>query len=321
VPACVGGSDVRPLELAAIILNWNAAPTTVHCIRAVASWKQVHTTIWVVDNDSTDGSAEIIPRECPNIHLIHNPTNLGFAGGNNQGIVQALHAGDVPILLLNNDASIGEEDVIRLMSTLQADERLGIIGPLLFDGDGQSGLLSAGGRDIARHVISHNRQVTAGEPVCLVDYVPGTVMVVRPAVFRTVGLFDEDYFFGGEVADLCERAREHGYLSAVDTRARAFHFLSHSSGLRETLHIYYVFRNRFLFISKFYGNTRILLYAFWALYGLGMSLKARLCGKPAKARAIRLGLLDGLQGRFGGQNERVLSALSGAVGRAGLRQR
>jgi len=307
--------------LAIVILNWNNASDTIATVQLIQAWRTLTPAIWVVDNGSADGSVEIISRECPNIHLICNLTNLGFAGGNNRGIVQALRAGDAPILLLNNDASIGEEDVIRLMSTLQADERLGLIGPLLFDGDGQGGLLSAGGRDIARHVTSHNRKVTAGKPVCQVDYVPGTVIVVRPEVFRTVGLFDEDYFFGGEVADLCERAREHGYLSAVDTRARAFHFLSHSSGLRETLHIYYAFRNRFLFIRKFHSNGKIPLYTFWALYGLGMSLKARLCGKPAKARAIRLGLLDGLQGRFGGQNERVLSAVSGAVGRAGLHRR
>jgi len=296
------------MELAVIILNWNAAAETIRCVHAIASWERLHPTIWVVDNGSADGGTDIISRECPDVRLIRNPANLGFAGGNNRGIVEALSTGNAPILLLNNDAFIEEEDVIRLVDTLQVGTRLGLVGPLLFDADGEDTLLSAGGKDIARHINSHVRQVTAGAPVREVDYVPGTVVVVRAEVFRTVGLFDEDYFFGGEIADLCERARQQGYVSAIDTRARAFHSLNRSSDLRETLHIYYVFRNRFLFIRKFRHTWRIALFGYWILYGLTVSLRAQLRGKPAKARAIRLGLLDGLRGRFGGQNERVLSA-------------
>lgn len=295
------------MELAVIILNWNAVAATIRCVRAIASWECLYPAIWVVDNDSADGSADAIARKCPDVRLIRNLANLGFAGGNNQGIVQALSMGDAPILLLNNDAFIAEKDVIRLMDTLQADERLGCVGPLLFDADGTGELLSAGGRDIARYTNTHIRKVAVGGSVCKVDYVPGTVVLVRAEVFCTVGLFDKDYFFSGEVADLCERARQYGYVSAIDTRARAFHALRCSSSLRERLYIYYNFRNRFLFIRKFRHTRRVLLYGFWTLYGLGVSLKAQLCGKPAKARAIRLGLVDGLQGRFGGQNERVLS--------------
>lgn len=296
------------MELAVIVLNWNAAADTIRCVRAVASWEVLHPTIWVVDNHSTDSSAESISRECPDVHLVRNSANLGFSGGNNQGIVQALSAGDAPILLLNNDAFVEEQDVIRLIDTLQANERLGLIGPLIFDAGRRDELLSAGGRDIGRYVNTHIRKVTADGPIRQVDYVPGTLVIVRAEVFRTVGLFDEEYFFSGEVADLCERARQQGYISAIDMRARAFHALSRSSDLRETLHVYYTFRNRFLFIRKFRRAQRIPLYSFWTLYGLGVSLKAQLQGKSVKARAVRLGLLDGLRGRFGGQNERVLSA-------------
>lgn len=307
------------MELAVIILNWNAVAETVHCIRTLRFWERVHPTIWIVDNGSADGGDEVISRECPGVHLIHNPTNLGFAGGNNRGIVQALSAGDAPILLLNNDAFIKEQDVIRLMDTLQSDARLGLVGPLLFDAADTSRLLSAGGRDISRYANSHICEVTGGEPVREVDYVPGTVVMVRAEVFRTVGLFDEDYFFGGELADLCERARQHGYVSAIDTWARAFHALDRSSDLRERLHIYYVFRNRYLFTRKFRHTRRVPLYSFWTLYGLAVSLAAQLRGKQAKARAIRLGVLDGLRGRFGGQNERVLR--DGAARRTSLLQR
>ena len=98
------------LELAIIILNWNAAADTVRCVRQAAAWQRLQPVIWVVDNGSDDDSAAVIARQCPEARLLCNAANQGFAGGNNRGIVEALSAGDTPILLLNNDALIEEED-------------------------------------------------------------------------------------------------------------------------------------------------------------------------------------------------------------------
>jgi len=298
------------MGFAVIILNWNAAADTIRCVCAVASWTRLKPTIWVVDNGSTDGSPELIARECPDVHLIRSLTNLGFAGGNNRGITAALSAGDAPILLLNNDAIIDESDMIRLLDTLQADPQIGFIGPLLFDARKRDRLLSAGGRDPARHHQSHILELATSEPLQVVECVPGTVVVVRSEVFRKVGLLDEAYFFASEVADLCMQASRQGWLSAINTRARAFHNLGRSSELRDTLHTYYIIRNRFLLIRKFHRQRKLLFYGFWTVYSLVLSLKVWLNGRPATARAISLGLLDGLNGRFGGQNERVLSTSS-----------
>jgi len=296
------------MELAVIILNWNAAADTVHCVRYVAAWKHLQPVIWIVDNASTDNSIEVIRRECPQVHLIRNATNLGFAGANNRGIVEALAAGDMPILLLNNDALVEEESVIRLLNTLQSDNRIGIIGPLIFDADKRDKLLVAGGKNPVLNHHSHILKLEPGELVRTVDYIPGTVLLGRSELFRTVGLLDEDYFFNVEVADLCMRARRHGYVSVIDTRARAFHAVSRRpSRLREILYTYYFIRNRFIFIRKLYKGLKIPLTCFWGLYSLALLLKLQLRGNSATARAVRLGLADGLQGRWGGQNERVLA--------------
>ena len=296
------------MELAVIILNWNAAADTVRCVRYVAAWRRLQPTIWVVDNGSADDSVQVISRECPNVHLIRNIANLGFAGGNNRGVVKALSLGNAPILLLNNDAFIEEEDAIRLLDTLQEDGRIGIIGPLIFDADEKDRLLTAGGRNPVLNHHSHILRLAPGGPVRMVEYVPGTVLLARSELFRTVGLLDEDYFFNTEVADLCMRARQHHYVSAIDIRARAFHALSRRPpGLREALYIYYFIRNRFIYIRKFYRGLRIPLMVFWGLYSLVLALKLQINGNPVMARAVRLGLTDGLRGRVGGQNERVLS--------------
>jgi GT2 family glycosyltransferase len=301
------------MELAVVILNWNAAQETIRCVRNVRSWTRVRPTIWVVDNHSVDGSPEVISREFPDIHVLPNSENLGFGGGNNRGIVQSLATSDAPILLLNNDAFIEEQDVLRLGTTLGASERLGFVGPLLFSPDGEKVLLSAGGRDIAVHLNTHIERVGSDKPVRETAYVPGTVVLIRSQVLSTIGLFDPDYFFSGEMADLCERARRHGYASVIDTRARAYHAQHDPSRFRETLYAYYSLRNRFLFIRKFRRCPSALLYGIWALYGLGMALKAFIQNRPARARAVCLAVLDGLRGRFGGQNARVLSASLGSA--------
>jgi GT2 family glycosyltransferase len=306
------------MELSVVILNWNAATDTVRCVQHITAWECPGVTIWVVDNNSTAGSVEVIARECPNAHLICNSTNLGFAGGNNKGILAALAASEAPILLLNNDALVAKTDVVRLLDTLETNAQIGFIGPLLFDAERKERLLSAGGKSPVLHHHSHIDKIPAGGPVHVVEYVPGTAIIGRAAVFRSVNLLDEDYFFSMEIADLCRRARQQGYLSAIDARARAIHSLSRSSHLRETLHSYYIIRNRFLFIRKFHPKTKFLLYGVWTLYSLALALKVQSDGKAAMARAIRLGLRDGLQGRFGNQNERVLSVYAQSTGEATL---
>lgn len=303
------GKDIR-MELAVIILNWNAAVDTIRCVQDVLAWRHLQPTIWVVDNGSADDSAETIARELPAVRVIPNAKNLGFGGGNNRGIAKALAVGNAPILLLNNDAFVSEEDILRLLQTLGSDKRIGLIGPLLFNADARDQLLAAGGKDPVHHHHSHVLRLTPGETVRMVDYVPGTVLLGRSELYRQIGFLDEDYFFTMEVADLCLRAKQHGYASAIDTRSRAFHALGRSSHLRETLHAYYVIRNRFLFIRKFYSRRRIPLFGAWALYSLLLVVKVRVGGRPAMARAVWLGLLDGIRGRFGGQNDRLLAARS-----------
>ena len=298
------------MELSIIILNWNAAIDTVRCVQAIAGWSRLEPSIWVVDNASTDGSAQVVAAQCPQVQLICNTVNLGYAAGNNQGIIQALARGDAPVLMLNNDAVVAEEDIVALLETLQSNPRTGFVGPLLFNADQQDELLAAGGQNIVCHLSSHLANVPDDQPVYFVDYVPGTVLLARAAALRRVGLLDPDYFFTGEIPDLCQRARQQGYLTAVNSRAKAFHTVGRSSGLRGTLYPYYIIRNRFLFIRKFYRYRRILFYGFWGFYSLALSVKLQVAGRLSTARAIRLGLKDGLQGRFGGQNERVLAIIS-----------
>ncbi|RMF61259.1 MAG: glycosyltransferase family 2 protein [Calditrichaeota bacterium] len=294
-------------SVAIIILNWNAADDTIACIQQISRWQHLRPVIWVVDNASTDDSVERIRRSCPDVYLICSSTNLGFAGGSNRGIQAAIQSGFSAILLLNNDAYISEENVISLLETLDRHERIGFVGPLLYDSDQRSRLISAGGKNPVLHHQTRVKTPSTTTPYQPVEAISGTVVLIRGEIFRKVGFLDESYFFSTELADLCKRGQLAGYQCIIDCRAKAYHSIKRSAKFRDTLYIYYIVRNRFIYIRKFYGTiSGFLLFFFWTLDGIVLSLKLILTKKSSSARAVWLGLIDGLRGRFGGQNERVL---------------
>ncbi len=294
------------MQIAVIILNWNAAADTIRCVRQFDDWQCIQPQLWVVDNASQAASAAEISNACPHVHLIRNEANLGFAGGTNRGLVAALAVGDVPVLLLNNDALVDENALAQLLQTLTQDPAIGMVGPLLYHAEQREQLIAAGSHSPVWHLHNQITTIPAGEPVYRVDYISGSVALLRAAALRAVGCLDEDYFFYTEVADWCRRARAHGYRTVVDTRAHAYHNLDRSSSLRNSLYVYYIIRNRFVYIRKAYptfaGLVRLPLYAFWALYSLLLAIQLRGQGNPARAQAVQLGVIDGLGGRTGGQN-------------------
>lgn len=305
---------VPPPTLAVIILNWNAATDTLACLEHVVQWQCVTLRVWVVDNASNTTDRKLLREglaQLPlDVTLLENEANLGFAGGTNCGLKATLAASDWPVLLLNNDARIDDANLQQLMTTLNSHPHIGWLGPLLYHGDK---LHSVGRRNPVLH---HNSLITTlpETPLLEVDFISGSVALVRAEVLRKVGILDEDYFFNTEVADHCQRAREAGYQTVVDCHARAHHNLDRSSALRSTLYIYYIIRNRFVYVRKRYRLAKWPLMAVWSLYSLLLSAKLRLTGQRATAQAVYLGLVDGVSGRWGGQNSRVLAACGQPTG-------
>lgn len=291
------------MNLAVLILNWNRAEDSIHCVHAVQEWLQPGDAIWVIDNHSRpEDRAQLQQALSVAVNFIFSDANLGFAGGNNLGLQAALAAGHDAILLLNNDATVNKTAVSQLRTLLQQNPKLGMVGPEMWDGNQ---MLSAGGGDIGLQINTHLQQPLAAGEVREVAYVPGTCIFVRTAVLQQIGLLDEAYFFSGEVADLCTRARQAGYQSAILGGTRAYHQIERSAGQRHQLHIYYVLRNRFLYVQKFHPNQRRRLYFRWSFVGGRIWLEALLRRNWPRARAAALAVWDGWHGRFGGQNARV----------------
>lgn len=301
-----------------IILNWNAPEDTIQCLAQFSTWANVTPILWVVDNASEDDSVARIQNRFPTVNLIQNEENLGFSGGTNRGIVAAMETNDAPILLLNNDATVSEKTIASLAKLFVDSPEIGIVGPLLYDEDAQNGedagtkrLIAAGSRNPVMHI--HNLAATIPETQpAIVDYISGSVALIRRDVLEKIGLLDARYFFTGEVADLCRRSREQGFQTAVDAKSEATHELDRSRALRSTLYTYYIVRNRFLYIRKFYSGLKLPLLLFWSIYGFLLSIKLRLTGNGPSSIAVWLGTYDGIRGEFGGQNNRVLKAIATA---------
>jgi len=291
---------------AIIILNWNNASDTVPTVQAIQRWKTCTPDIWIVDNGSQDDSVGRIRRECPGARLLEADHNLGFAAGNNLALRRALDEGQADyFLLLNNDAVIDEAGMLRLLATAEQHDA-GIVGPILRDPPPSAALQSAGGRNVAWHADTHLHSIPSTEPYP-VDYVPGTAILIRADLFKTVGWLDEAFFISGEIADFCLRAQRQGARLLIDPQVTVYHDQGRSSELRVAFYTYYFLRNRFLFVSKSYPHLRWLLIPRWTMFGLVSVTGAWLHGQRRHARALLLGLHHGLSGQFGDRSAEVLA--------------
>ena len=292
-----------------IILNWNAAQDTINCVRNFQEFSEHEINIYVIDNNSDPADREKIQRECQDIVLLRNSHNLGYAGGNNVGIRRALKDGCEYILLMNNDARIAEKDFSLLVQAMAAEPDLGIVGPIIRDHNG--GILNAGGRDIGRHYISHFKEPVQPDTLYEADYVSGTICLIRSSLLEQIGLLDEAYFFSGEVADLCQRAKEQpasadpscssgaSWRIAVSPAASGTHDLSASHGNRGGIYTYYTVRNRFLYIRKHLRSSIPRLFPYWTVQHLRHALRCVRERKKIELQMVLKGLLHGLIGKYG----------------------
>lgn len=303
-------SDKRDASngLAVVILNWNAANDTLQTVRSLEGWQSLKLQIVVVDNASSSENRAALSSCSGLATILYQSRNLGYAGGNNIGIRWALEHGCEHVLLLNNDAQITEAATRTLLDAFRDHPDRGIVGPLIEEKTPYGSYWTAGGRNMAlwphtRRIVHNPSQISAPFPA---DYVPGTVALVRADVFRKVGLFDERFFFSGEMADFCRRARVTGCQCVVVPAARAIHQKHAGSSALSALHAYYTLRNRFLYVSIHGGCARKLYHAYWLALGWIMKIRAAARSQTEMARALDQALRDARNEKWGPRNELFL---------------
>ena len=235
-----------------VVLNWNRPQDTLECVASLRELDYPAYRILVVDNGSTDESVDLF-RELPDIELVVNEQNLGFAAGNNRGIQHALDQGADYVLLLNNDTTVSPPLLTRMLEAAHTDPRIGIVGPMIYYSDRPEQVWFAGMR--FRHglyVVRRGLHLDPPhDPVEEVDFVSGCGMLVPRQTWERVGLFDPRFFMYYEDLDLCIRAKEAGYRIVCATQAHMWHALSASTGGPDSpLKQYYQVKSTWLFSQK-----------------------------------------------------------------------
>ena len=242
-------------KVAIIVLNWNGKQETIGCLESLKQITYSNYEILLVDNGSTDGSVRCFKERYPEIKIIVNEENLGFAEGNNIAIKVALKDKYMKyIVLLNNDTKVEPYWLEELVKVAEPDKRVGscqskilsMSNPNILDAVGISISKNGGAiqdgyktRDIGKY-----KQVKEIFGVC------AGAALYRREMLTQIGLFDEDFFAYYEDVDLALRARLAGWKSMYVPEAIVYHIHSSTLGKNSNFKRYLLERNTYYYIIK-----------------------------------------------------------------------
>ncbi|MGW8122594.1 glycosyltransferase family 2 protein [Roseivirga echinicomitans] len=294
---------------AIILVNWNAFDLTVRCIESLEKAGFPSTNIFLVDNASKDGSGNRLREQFPEVIFIQNTENLGFTGGNNIAMVQALEKGFEFVMLLNNDTEVTEDFLNPMLLAIEENEKTAAVQPLILELNRKDLIWNAGG-DTNRFLgLSETRfeaqaldKVKASFTVNT-DWITGCCILVRSAVISEIGMLDDKFFAYHEDVDWSIRMRKAGYELRVVPESTIFH-LSMASLKSDTkqkegflspfMHYLHV-RNHLYLIRKhldYFNPVGAWGYQFYKLLGYTAYFVFR--GRFSKLKAVLKGFKEGL---------------------------
>ena len=289
-----------PPRVAIVILQWRGADETLGCLRSVAALDYPDYSVLVVDNHSGDDSVARLLREFPALAVHETAQNLGFVGGCNAGIEVVLADPAVRyVLLLNNDTRVEPDLLGEMVAAAEADPAAVVVGAANRTGDRHT---SSGGYIrwwTGRYAdVFDIRPARELEPVIEVDAVAGSSMLVRAEPLRAGVLLDPAFFCCFEETDWCLRLRARGGRILLATRARLEHRMFGTMG--RPLHLYFRFRNRPLFMARHAHAIHWLTFVpYYLAEAAARIVGYTLSGRWAEARCVLLGVWDGARGRRG----------------------
>lgn len=308
------GSDsaARPRpRLAAIVLNFRTPDETFLAVTSLLASDRAVDDVIVVDNGARDEANELLAAlqsAGARLSVHHTGANLGFSGGMNAGIREALARGADRILLVNSDASVPPDCIARLEQVLDRLPAAGITGPVILARSDPRCIASLGMSYAAtlgrmRHLGFGETAATTDIPEqATVDGLSGCVMLIRREVLDRIGLLDEDYFYSFEDLDFCLRAGRAGFASVLAGDARAYHEGNRSIGVRSTARLYFAARNHLL-LARRTGSVTVVPFAVRAAAIAALNvmhaMRSRGGTLPARLGAVLRGIRDYAIGRFG----------------------
>jgi GT2 family glycosyltransferase len=250
--------------VAVIIVNWNRKADTLRCLASLAESVGPRLDVLVVDNASSDDSANAIRAVYPDVRLIVNDRNDGFAEGNNIALREALRAGYAYVLLLNNDTIVAPTAIEQLLAELHADPAAGVVSPAICYVSQPTTTWSAGGSiswkhgEVASAYLDAPLHSLPPAPY-RVDHVSGCCMLLRADAIRAAGLLDPRFFMYYEETEWCVRIGRCGYTLWVVPQAVIWHAIEPARQAGSPAIAYYMTRNHLLFLKATHAPARAWL--------------------------------------------------------------
>jgi O-antigen biosynthesis protein len=294
------------LKLSVVIVNYNVQHFLESCLQSVmVACEGIEAEVFVVDNDSVDGSVEMVQSRFPSVILIDNKENVGFSRANNQAM--RIANGEL-VLLLNPDTLVEADTFTKCIAFMDSHQDCGGLGIRMVDGKGnflpesKRGLptpevafykifglswLFPRSKRFGRYHLTYLDEHATHE----VEVLSGAFMLMRKEVLDKVGLLDEEFFMYGEDVDLSYRIILGGWKNYYYPDARIIHYKGESTK-KGSLNYVYVFYNAMaIFARKHFSAERARLFSM--LINLAIVFRATVALLNRFVKAVALPFADG----------------------------
>lgn len=236
-------------KIGVVIVNYNGEKYQNDCIDCILNQEYKNYKIIIVDNCSNDNSMKLLETN-DEIIKIYNKENLGVAEGNNIGIRKSIEIGCEYTLLLNNDTTFDKtlfDKLVRLTSLYD------VVVPKIYYYN-TNDIWYGGGffskiRCSTKHLY-YKKKDNKCRFKNFYYYAPTCCMLIKNSVFSLIGLMDKDYFLYYDDSDFCARLYERRIKIGFESNVRFDHLVSKSTGSNSKLSLYYLTRNKLIFMSK-----------------------------------------------------------------------
>lgn len=307
------------------ILNWNGLEETKNCLESLRRSNYPSAHVLVIDNGSRNDEVSLLKKNFPEFEFLRNEQNSGFAGGHNRSISLAIERGFDFIWILNNDCTVGPEDLGKLVRLAESDPRIGLVSPVIVLpplADGKERYQFSGAWHDWNSLVTVRptdlqtvADMEARQPENM--WLTGTALLARCSMLGEIGGLDERLFAYYEDNEISVRAARHGYLNKMAFDVKLVHHSFGNSFDRPPHYFYLCSRNEMVFWSE---NTprhlkrkvrrRLICRSFCEARSLYDS------GRQEQAKACVAGVRDALLGRLGRRKMEFLNAwFSGLIAR------
>lgn len=265
------------MKLTIVIVNYNVKYFLKQCLDSVFKATQnIDAEVFVVDNNSNDGSVEMVINDFPEVNFIHNKDNVGFSKANNQAI--RVSKGEY-VLLLNPDTVVKEDTFEKVTQFMDAHPNAGGLGVKMVDGNGnflpesKRGLptpnvafykifglanLFPKSEKFGRYHLGH----LSNEETAKIDILSGAFMLLRRETLDKIGLLDENFFMYGEDIDLSYRITLGGYDNYYFPHSSIIHYKGESTKKSTVNYVFVFYKAMSIFAEKHFGKSKIKLLNF-----------------------------------------------------------